>query len=221
MKSLRNLLILVVLVSGAILVYLSYDSMAQLDKRTMPLTENVIKGKQVWQDNNCINCHTILGNGAYFAPDLTKIAVERDKEWMIRFFMNPAEVWPGTVMSNIRLYREEAENLTAFLTWVKEIDTNGWPPESSGGKNSGIAQGGKSTLGKDIFGSRCSICHSVNGIGGNAGPELTNIGQKRSKEWLKKFLRDPQEIAPGSMMSAPGLDSEEIDLVADYLTSLE
>jgi len=29
-------------------------------------------GKLTSQAKNCMNCHTLLGNGAYFAPDLTK-----------------------------------------------------------------------------------------------------------------------------------------------------
>ena len=29
-------------------------------------------GKLTVQAKNCMNCHTLLGNGAYFAPDLTK-----------------------------------------------------------------------------------------------------------------------------------------------------
>ena len=219
MTSLRNLLILVVLISGAALDYLSYDSTAQLEQRTMPLTEEVVKGKQVWQDNNCINCHTILGNGAYFAPDLTMIAVKRDQEWLTTFFKDPGEVWPGTVMSKIRLNGEDAENLTAFLTWVKDIDTNGWPPEPPGGENPGQPKGGSEPAGKVIFASKCSMCHQFNGSGGIAGPDLTNIGRERSREWLKSFLRDPQEIKPDSVMGNPGLDSEEIDAITEYLTS--
>ncbi|MDD2701533.1 MAG: cytochrome c, partial [Sideroxydans sp.] len=29
-------------------------------------------GKLTTQAKNCMNCHTLLGNGAYYAPDLTK-----------------------------------------------------------------------------------------------------------------------------------------------------
>ena len=29
-------------------------------------------GKLTVQAKNCMNCHTLLGNGAYYAPDLTK-----------------------------------------------------------------------------------------------------------------------------------------------------
>jgi len=48
MKSLRNILVAVVLVSVLALVYLTYDSTAQLAQRTPPLTDDVIKGKEAW-----------------------------------------------------------------------------------------------------------------------------------------------------------------------------
>ena len=37
----------------------------------------MVAGKHVWHRKNCINCHTLLGEGAYYAPDLTKIAQQR------------------------------------------------------------------------------------------------------------------------------------------------
>ena len=36
------------------------------------LTPQVVAGKHVWHRKNCINCHTLLGEGAYFAPDLRR-----------------------------------------------------------------------------------------------------------------------------------------------------
>ena len=37
------------------------------------LTEAVIRGKVIWEENNCIGCHTLLGEGAYFAPELGNV----------------------------------------------------------------------------------------------------------------------------------------------------
>jgi nitric oxide reductase subunit C len=37
------------------------------------LTDQVRQGKHVWEKNSCINCHTILGEGAYFAPELGNV----------------------------------------------------------------------------------------------------------------------------------------------------
>ena len=36
----------------------------------LPLTDEVVLGKRVWERNSCINCHTLHGEGAYFAPEV-------------------------------------------------------------------------------------------------------------------------------------------------------
>ncbi len=60
------------------------------------------KGKMVIQSRACIDCHTFFGNGAYYAPDLTKAWLDPAWEtWqaitgattredaMVKFLMNP------------------------------------------------------------------------------------------------------------------------------------
>ena len=42
---------------------------------TATLTDAVVRGKHVWEENACINCHSILGEGAYFAPELGNVWV--------------------------------------------------------------------------------------------------------------------------------------------------
>src|SRR4030043_1096693 len=37
------------------------------------LSEQVVQGKRVWQKYNCNDCHTILGFGGYYAPDMTRV----------------------------------------------------------------------------------------------------------------------------------------------------
>ncbi len=39
----------------------------------MPVTEGVRLGKHVWERHSCINCHTLHGEGAYFAPELGNV----------------------------------------------------------------------------------------------------------------------------------------------------
>jgi len=41
------------------------------------LTDEVVAGRDVWHAGNCINCHTLMREGAYYAPDLTKITDHR------------------------------------------------------------------------------------------------------------------------------------------------
>ena len=98
----------------------------------------VSKGKITTQAKNCMNCHTLLGNGAYYAPDLTKAWL--DPSWgaevvreqlMIQFLMDPETNARGfgstRKMPNLDITEEEARGVVAFLKWMSSIDTNGFP----------------------------------------------------------------------------------------------
>jgi len=58
---------------------LTFDTMSGLPERDNraalegPMGETIALGKKVWEDNNCIGCHTLLGEGAYFAPELGNV----------------------------------------------------------------------------------------------------------------------------------------------------
>ena len=41
------------------------------------ITESVVRGKHLWETRNCIGCHTLLGEGAYFAPELANVYQRR------------------------------------------------------------------------------------------------------------------------------------------------
>jgi nitric oxide reductase subunit C len=32
------------------------------------------RGKNLWDSSNCMGCHTLLGEGAYYAPELTRVS---------------------------------------------------------------------------------------------------------------------------------------------------
>lgn len=98
----------------------------------------VTLGKKTTQAKNCMNCHTLLGNGAYYAPDLTKAWL--DPGWidagnremlMLAFLKDPAgnarSFGSGRRMPNLGITDEEARGVVAFLKWMSAIDTNGFP----------------------------------------------------------------------------------------------
>lgn len=95
-------------------------------------------GKKTTQAKNCMNCHTLLGNGAYYAPDLTKAWL--DPAWgaesvretlMMSFLLDPQNnartFGTGRKMPNLGITEEEARGVIAFLKWMSSIDTNGFP----------------------------------------------------------------------------------------------
>jgi len=110
-------------------------------------------GKLTSQAKNCMNCHTLLGNGAYYAPDLTKAWLDpawsesgammamtgksTREEAMAEFLMHPSK-YPthARMMPDLGITADEAKGLVAFLKHMSSIDTNGFP------RNFGKEQGG-------------------------------------------------------------------------------
>jgi nitric oxide reductase subunit C len=100
------------------------------------------EGKMVIQSRACIDCHTFFGNGAYYAPDLTKAWLDPDweawkaitdadtrEEAMVRFLMDPEKYRTWTrAMPNLRITEAEAHAVVAYLKWMAAVDTNGFPP---------------------------------------------------------------------------------------------
>ncbi len=105
------------------------------------LDDSVIAGKRVWEDKACINCHTILGEGAYFAPEvgnvMTRWGVLDDPEAAFETLKGWMEAQPSGIegrrqMPQFNLSDEEIRNLTNFLIWTDRIDAQGWPPNDAG-----------------------------------------------------------------------------------------
>src|SRR3970282_2065751 len=55
------------------------------------LSDQVVAGERALREDNCNNCHTILGFGVYYAPDLTRV-VQRVGADGIRYRVKSPEV---------------------------------------------------------------------------------------------------------------------------------
>src|SRR4051812_6330425 len=74
---------------------LTVDSHRQFPKLTNAesITPAVSHGKDVWHKYNCINCHTLFGEGAYYAPDLTKITQHRGEQSLQAYMRDPSQFY--------------------------------------------------------------------------------------------------------------------------------
>ena len=117
---------------------LTFDTESALPDRDnrQNLTPQVAFGKQLWEENNCIGCHTLLGEGAYFAPELGNVYTRfgNSKEAIMAFIKSrPVEGIPGRrSMPQFNLNDEELEAIAEFLKYSSEINTNNWPPNIQG-----------------------------------------------------------------------------------------
>jgi len=222
-KAARNLFIFGSLFFFVLLLGLTVDTMNQIDGRAPEITKEVDAGKMVWQKYDCIGCHTILGNGSYFAPDMTKVVERKPAGYLKQFLMDPRGVKPTAAMPKLGITSLEADNLVAFLTWISKIDTNGWPPKPILAGAAGVG-GQPQSRGQQVYQSQgCSSCHNINGIGGTSGPELTRVGAKgKEVEWHVKHLKDPRSVVPTSAMPPyASMSDDDLKSLAAYLVTLK
>lgn len=124
---------------------LTIDSHRQFPKLTnaQNITPAVTHGKDVWHKNNCINCHTLFGEGAYYAPDLTKIAQHRGAAYLQAYLKDPSKFYDEQrhrrLMPKQDMTDEEIADLVSFLDWVSKVDNQGWPPRPILVTGAGIA----------------------------------------------------------------------------------
>lgn len=217
--------------SAVLLLALTWDThrqvatLANVDK----LTEQVVAGKAVFEKYNCNDCHTILGFGGYYAPDLTRV-VQRVGENGIRFRVKePEKAFANSwrKMPQLKLSDAEIEQLVAFFKWVGEINNNDWPPQDSKvrltrSEQRMIANVGVSP-GAAVFQSKgCMNCHALQGTGGTFGPAMDTIGKRKTEEEIRKYIKDPMSVNPRALMPPQKqLNDREFEEVAKFLSKLK
>lgn len=121
---------------------LTLDTVRQLPKRDHRenITAAVIQGKELWENNNCIGCHSLMGEGAYYAPELVNVFDRRaaGNEEAFKGYLNgwinaqPMDIPKRRKMPQFNLTKEETDALAEFLIWASRIDDNNWPPNIEG-----------------------------------------------------------------------------------------
>lgn len=166
------------------------------------IDEAVVRGLHVWARYNCENCHTLLGEGAYFAPDLTEIVAQRGRAYLSAFLANPAAFYSeerdGRLMPTLGLSDQEIGDVLDFLAWVDGIDTNGWPPRPilvSGAATRGLpgieaAPDSEDAVvrGQAVFNGAgaCAGCHALTSSVALVGPSLAGVASRAAER-----LADP------------------------------
>jgi nitric oxide reductase subunit C len=128
---------------GAVFFFLLFVALTFDTTRALPdrdnrgaITPEVARGKLLWEENDCIGCHTLLGEGAYFAPELGNVYTRfgNSKEAIIGFIKSrPKDGIPGRrSMPQFNFTDEELNAIAEFLKYSSEINTANWPPNIQG-----------------------------------------------------------------------------------------
>lgn len=211
---------------SAVFLWLTVDTISQVPKRSNEdrLSEEVVRGKEIWEQNNCMGCHTILGEGAYYAPELTRSYERRGAVWLRAFLKDPQAMYPGQrKMIQYHFNDQQIDDVIAFLKWIGEIDTNGFPAEP----DLKPAPAPQIQLSADhppvarpaVVDQLCLACHSVHGKGQAIGPAFDGVANRFESSALDAWIRDPQAVKPGTQMPNLNLDdATRADVVAWLMT---
>jgi nitric oxide reductase subunit C len=165
------------------------------------ITPEVLAGKDVWHRKNCVNCHTLMGEGAYYAPDLTQITMQRGEAYLVQFLTDPGRFYSEAehrrLMPDPKLDDAQKRDVIAFLDWISKIDNQNWPPRpilvSGGAVPGGYATGRRAAaapsddpvaMGESLFHAAppgCAACHSLSPGVVMAGPPLANMATRAAE----------------------------------------
>jgi mono/diheme cytochrome c family protein len=93
------------------LIFVALSFASFLDSRGQVIPSEVaytghgaVDGKRRFQAYNCMGCHTIVGNGAYLGPDLTKLYAKVGPAWL-EAFLPSAGSWPTEAAVRVQLQK--------------------------------------------------------------------------------------------------------------------
>ncbi len=211
---------LATILSIAVFGIMTADSLRQMPGRThaAEISPQVVEGKRLWQHYDCNDCHTLFGIGGYYAPDVTKAYSIRGEAWLRKFLADPQGMYSkGRQMPNFHLSESEIGALVSYLQWVNAVDTNGWPPMPQG-----FGRASESPGHQIFLAQHCNTCHSLEGSGGEIGPDLTHVGSRRSEEWIEQQLDNPRAHKPDSLMpSFADMPATQKNQLTRYLADLK
>lgn len=202
----------------------SFDALTHADR----LDDNVVAGKRAFEKYNCNDCHTILGFGGYYAPDLTRAHPRMGEDAIRRRVEHPEQALAASYrkMPQQHLAPGEVDRVVDFLRWTAAIENNDWPPQDSESRWSRstrriLASANVSPGAALVLGEGCLDCHALGERGERRGPRLEWIGARRDAAYIARYLADPEAVSPGTLMPAfDRLSEPQRRAIGEFVTSL-
>jgi len=205
---------------------------------------NVVEGRRVMQQYNCVGCHEIEKRGGFIrkyyknpteAPPILNGEGEKvQSNWLFGFLKAPVPVrpWLEIRMPTFGFSDSHTTQLVNFFNGLSKIenpyiyfDDKKVSPEN--------LEAARTLAGEEYF--NCFSCHirgakTPSGPKDGWAPDLTIARQRLNPQWIPKWLQDPQKIQPGTKMPSfypggpdnilGGKDDLQIDALRDYVMTL-
>lgn len=201
-------------------------------------------GKALFEAKKCGECHKIAGPApktiaeamARKGPDLFYAGSKFKGDWLIKWLQKPDRLRPagllflnhvksgpggdevdeGSLKPHPALSADEAKAVGSYLMSLKDQ-----------GLKSGLLSDAKlnRVKAKLLFEKQgaCHSCHQVKVrdqvVGGKSCPELYDVGERLSPDWIYSFIKNPQYWDPKIWMPNMNFKDEDVDQLTKYIIS--
>jgi len=174
---------------------------------------------KLYERYKCYACHKFNGFGGTLAPDLSYEGSRTTRQWLIQFMENPQTLRPTIVlrMPQFNMPENEAAIIADYLEMAMQSPAVN-PAEDRKEFTPAMAAAGKELYEKKY---QCQSCHTIGSAGGYVGPSLSNAGNWLTPGWIQAWLRNPQELVPGTIEPRQAFTQEEIQDLTAYLITLK
>jgi len=176
----------------------------------MGLKPAELSGIHYYRQEKCAVCHNVSGGEAKAGPNLLNTAKRHDQDWLLKHFKEPQAATPGSAMTPVNLSGPQISDLAAAMKALTPengdvIDT---APD--------FAADGAALYQQNS----CDTCHMVNGEGGQIGPKLNGLSQRRTEAWAIEHFVNPEKMSPGTPMEPYKFTQAEMQNMVSYLFTL-
>ncbi|MEK6766198.1 MAG: c-type cytochrome [Planctomycetota bacterium] len=185
----------------------------------LPGAEMVSMGQRLVVERGCVGCHDVEGFPTVkIGPPLTFVGEKVSYKWLKTWLKDPHETYEKARMPNFMLSDEEIENIADFFEGLSrgELETMiaADPDVDEEKYQRGMAL---------YNSSRCVICHPREGRGGAVkyvyAPDHTKIASKISKDWLFRWIKNPQAYHPDTKMPHFRFTDKEAEELVTFMSA--
>lgn len=184
----------------------------------------VERGRVEFATARCNRCHVRENDTpAPAAPALTHVAAGLSPDAIAARVKDPAATMAHARMPEFGFTDDEARDIAAFLASISQpVELEQLPPARP---RAGRQRRGAAVSGRTLFLSLgCLACHTAGDLGRSAafgGGDLSDVGSRRSAEWLYTWLAKPEKLNASHRMPVFELSNEERRELALYLAGLK
>ena len=180
--------------------------------------ETIMKSTELIKKYGCYSCHKIPGYETVgdVGPVLTEVGTKVNYSWAVSWLLDPKKYFSTARMPKFFFTQDQAESIADYLfsmsgTTRHDADYTKATP------NDKLVEQGKALWAQ----ARCNLCHTTGGRGGNHikvyAPDLSKVGSKVNKEWMFRWIKNPNAYFPGTKMPRFRFTDEEIRGLVEYI----